>query len=448
MSVAAWLLAHHAVALLLALGFAGSVLRQRRPAGSAFAWLLIIFLVPLVGIPLYLSFGARKLPGKPPLDTRGFEALHARSLTWLDDGVLAFRAFLEQIERAKRSIRIITFVLGNDPAGTALLAALAAKAEQGVEVEILIDDLLRREAPRRELKRLERAGGQVARFMPLLHLPFRGVNNLRNHRKIAVFDGERAIVGGMNLADEYLGPEPSPKRWRDLSLLLEGAPAVALDSIFRADWQFARKVALKPAPASLVIEAARQGPRPQPPSPVAPDIPLQLIPSGPDGPSDPLYDALVTALFGARRRFWVATPYFIPDETLQRGLLVAARRGVDVRIVVPDRSNHRLADIAGAPYLRELSGSGVHICRYMPGMLHAKAVLADDSLAITGSANFDMRSLFLNFEIALLLPGAGEVARLAAWFESLFPQTREGMPPASRLRKPFEDVARLFAPLL
>jgi cardiolipin synthase len=437
MSIATWLLAHNFISLLVALGFASSVLSQRRPTGSAFAWLLIIFVVPYVGIPLYLSFGGRKLSrkggDKALLEVPRAATHKTNSVDWLDDGISAYSAFLEEIQRAQRSIRIITFVVGDDPTGNSLLDALAQKAEAGVQVELLIDDLLRREAPRKELARLRKAGGKVARFMPLFHVPFRGRNNLRNHRKLALFDGARAITGGMNLADEYMGAKENPARWRDLSLRISGAPVLALDAIFRADWRYATKEILEPQTPDVLAAGS---------------IPLELIPSGPDVPEDPLYDALLTALFRAEKRFWVATPYFIPDDSLLRGLAVAARRGVDVRIVVPAKSNHPLADIVAAPYLRELSETGVDIERYLPGMLHAKAVLVDDKIAVVGSANFDMRSLFLNYEVALFFTGKTEIDRLAQWFQAMAPHTEKGMPSVGRVRRRVEEVARLVAPLL
>jgi len=436
MTIAEWLLAHHLISLLLAIGFAGSVLNQRRPTGSAFAWLLIIFLAPYIGIPLYLSLGARKVhlrKSKELLAPARDPGEPAAQVGWLDEGVGAFRVFLEEIAGAKRSIHLCTFVLGDDETGRALVDALIERAKAGVEVKLLIDDLLYREAPHAKLAELTRAGGHVARFMPLLHIPFRGLANLRNHRKIAVFDTERAIVGGMNLADEYMGPSESPRRWRDLAILVTGRPVATLEAIFHADWQF---VTQQPPPAAARLELP------------AGEVAMQIVPSGPDAATDPLYDAVLTALFRAEKRFWIATPYFVPDETLARALAVAARRGVDVRIVLPVRSNHRLADLVRAPYLRELAALGVDVQLYQPGMLHAKTMLVDDKLAVVGSANFDMRSLFLNYEIALFFSGAAEVARLEEWFAVTARQTRAGLPEAGPVRRRFEEVARLLAPLL
>jgi cardiolipin synthase len=440
-----WFLTHHAVSLasnLLVLALVVSLLRQRhRPVGNAIAWLLSIVLIPYLGIPLYLVFGGRKLKQRAgskrrleaddhnaALQARAQSTLH--SVRWLDEGVLAYDTFLSQIRDAQHSIRIVTFVVVDDDAGRPLVDALIERAQAGLEVRLLIDDLLRFHAPRGKLRELVLAGARVERFMPLVHLPFLGHNNLRNHRKIAVFDGQRAIVGGMNWGHEYLGPTPDPKRWRDLSLLVEGEAVQELDSVFRADWEFACGERLA-EPARLTPGA----------------ISVRVVPSGPDAASDPIYDADLTAIFRAERRIWIATPYFVPDEALLRALVIAVRRGVEVRVLTPAHSNHLLSDLASASCLRDLSAAGVTIHQFAT-MMHAKTLLVDDSLCVVGSANFDMRSLFLNYEIALFFSGAAEVARLSQWFETGFKPCRIGPPRAGAVRSALDDVARLVAPLL
>jgi len=445
MALLGWLVANHVLSVALAVltaGFSAAVIGERRPTGSAYAWLLVILFVPYVGIPLYLVFGGRKFRRRAraksplPVAATGEAAgvtpeTTAQTVTWLDDGVLAFEAFLREIRSASRSVRIVTFIVGDDPTGRALLEALTLRAKAGVEVELLIDDFLRIHAPRRLLRELMAAGGRVRRFMPLFHAPFRGRGNLRNHRKIAIFDGERAIVGGMNLATEYMGPGPSAERWRDLGCLVTGDVVRPLGAIFDADWEFATGARLPPAA--------------RPPAPG--DLPVRVVPSGPDSPSDAIYDALLTAIFRAESRFWVATPYFVPDEPLMRALTVAARRGVDVRLVVPARSNHLLADLVAGPSLRELVAAGVTVHRHT-SMLHAKAILVDSTLAVVGSANFDMRSFFLDYEVALFFQGEREIARLAAWFDETLAATLPGPPAAGWARTRVESVARLLAPLL
>ena len=439
-----WLFSHHALAALVGLlsfFFAAAVLSQRRPTGSAAAWLLVILLLPYLGIPLYLSFGGRKVTRdqrrKRPLLTGNHASAAepagsaAPAVDWLADGVSAYRRFLEEIGAARSTIRIETFIIGDDETGRSLLDALAERATAGVQVHLLLDDLLARNAPAAQLAKLQAAGGSVERFMPLLHVPFRGRANLRCHRKIAVFDGERAIVGGMNLADEYMGPTASTTRFKDLSIVVRDRSVHELDAIFREDWAFSCGRAL-PAPSNALPAA----------------VATRVVPSGPDSPLDAIYDALLTAIFRAERRVWVATPYFVPDDGLARALEIAARRGVDVRVVVPARSNHLLADLAAAPCLRDLAAAGGKVQRYLPGMLHAKTLLVDDALAVVGSANFDMRSLFLDYEIAIFLTSPPQTARLADWFDTALSATSAGPPVSTPLRRMVENLCRLLAPLL
>jgi cardiolipin synthase len=201
--------------------------------------------------------------------------------------------------------------------------------------------------------------------------------------------------------------------------------------VVRADWQFASGAPRPGAPAL---------------SPNAGDAAIQVVASGPDVAGDLIYDAFLTAVFAARRRLWIATPYFVPDEALLRALVLAVRRGVDVRVVVPARSNHRSADYAGASYLRALADAGGKICCYAPTMMHGKAVLVDDAVAVIGSANVDMRSLFFNYEIALFCSSAAEAASLAAWFDTLWPSCGT-LAPAGKVRVLVEAVARLIGPL-
>lgn len=440
------LVSHYVVALIIAaltLVVAASILGQRRPTGTAFAWLLAVVLIPYLGIPLYLMIGGRKVrrasrrkkvldpAAAPSIAIAGAEAAPPTVLEWLDDGVIAYEAFVREIRRARRGIRIETYLIGRDEVGEAILGELAVKAKEGVAIHLLIDAFLASSTPRVPLRRLVDAGGRVARFMPLFHLPFRGRTNLRNHRKIAIFDGDRAIVGGMNLAVDYMGPAPRAERWRDLSVVVDGGAVSAIDAVFRADWEFAAHESLAAAGTGVGLGAD-----------------ISVIPSGPDGPQDAIYDLILTAVYRAERRLWVATPYYVPDDALSRALEISTRRGVDVRVVVPFRSNHRIADLVGGPLLRELEAAGGRVHRYTPSMLHGKVVLADDRFALVGSANFDMRSMFLNYEVALSFTGAAEVARVAAWFEDTLAHTVVGVPHPRWLRAHVEDTCRLIAPLV
>ena len=175
---------------------------------------------------------------------------------------------------------------------------------------------------------------------------------------------------------------------------------------------------------------------------------MQVVASGPDVAGDPLYESLLALIFSASRRIWVVTPYFVPDEMLARALNLAARRGVDVRLIVPARSNHITADLARAGYLRDLHNAGGKVLLYAPVMLHAKAIIFDDDLAIIGSANMDMRSLFLNYELALFLWSPSQVQEIAAWAKGLMADSQRELPAPDWPREIAENVVRLLSPLL
>jgi cardiolipin synthase len=321
--------------------------------------------------------------------------------------------------------------------GRDIVRRLARKAAEGVEVRLLLDHVGSLRTTRRFLRPLLRAGGQVAFFMPVLHRPFRGRSNLRNHRKIVVADGRHVMAGGTNIAGEYIGPKPDPERWRDLSFILTGPAGRQYEEVFRSDWEFAA--------------GQRPESEPRPPAPaadVADGAVVQVVPSGPDVPSDALYDAILSTAFAAKRRLWVVTPYFIPDEPLVQALALACHRGVDVRVVLPNRSDHWLVDLARGPYLREIQARGAAILLYTPGMLHAKAMLMDDELAMIGSANMDMRSLFLNYEVAMFVYSAAEIRAIGAWIEGIMAGSRSGLKDVGAVRDLCEGVARMMAPLL
>ena len=255
------------------------------------------------------------------------------------------------------------------------------------------------------LRQLSRQGVQVRRFMPMLHNPMRGRTNLRNHRKMAVADGARLWSGGRNLASEYFVDRPDRPAWLDLSFDVEGPLAALAQAQFRADWRAAtgrvRFTRHLPPPRHALV-----GP---PGGALA-----QWVPSGPDQPDDTAYALLLTAAYHAQRRIVAITPYFVPDEALLDAWCIACRRGVQVHLIVPARSNHRLADWARERALRQLAAAGAQVW-LAPGMVHAKAVLIDDSMALTGSLNLDARSLFLNYESMTAFYERAQVQWLSDW---------------------------------
>lgn len=443
----------------LALVLLAQVLRSNRPPQSTIAWLLTIILIPYIGVPLYLTLGGRKnlrmARRKAPVYTRhqfpaggGAErilssfgvppASQGNRVELLTSGVDAYHALCRVIDSAQRTLHVTSYILGCDAVGEAIVARLALRASEGVEVRVLLDDLGSWRVRRKFLDPLVKAGGRAAFFMPVIHWPFRGRSNLRNHRKIVVADGVLAITGGMNLAHEYLGPTPDPDRWRDVSLVVEGPAAFDLESLFWSDWTFTTGEVLPESRERPTASAAPEGTTTR----------VQVVASGPDVQGDPLYESLISLLFAAQERIWVVTPYFVPDEILSRALELAARRGVDVRIVIPHRSNHLSADLARVGYLRQIEQAGGKILRYKPVMVHAKVVIVDRELAVVGSANMDMRSLFLNYEVALFLFSRERVAEAEQWLEALMSRCKPGLTPVSWPREIAENVVRLLSPLL
>jgi cardiolipin synthase len=271
--------------------------------------------------------------------------------------------------------------------------------------------------------------------MPLIHHPFRGRTNLRNHRKITVVDNRTVLAGGANIGIEYMSPQSYDGRWKDLAFTLEGPAVRHWLNVFARDWQFAAKEEI-PEPELKIPDCDHPG-----------DGIVQVVPSGPDVAADALHDALLSIVYAAQKRLWVVTPYFVPDDALAQALTLAARRGVDVRILLPRRSNHRLPDIVRGNPLRQIQNAGGLVMFYTPRMLHAKVLLADN-VALLGSANMDVRSLLLNYETAMCLYSHNDIKQVETYIEQLSIKTQCGIAPATLPRALGESIIRLISPLL
>lgn len=402
---------------------ASHTMRQRRQPAAAIAWVVTIALLPYVGLPLYLIFGSRKLArpkrGRPHVAdvpgaggddawprrlAAGMNLAPAASFQDLrihEDGREALESLGQVIDSAKRTLDICTYILGRDAVADALCERLMRKAREGVKVRLMIDSLGNLMQGRHDFRALRAAGVEVVSFVPPLHSPRRGRFNLRDHRKMTIADRAWLWCGGRNLAAEYFEGLPGAPPWQDLSFDLKGALAERAHECFESDWAFATD--REPRRSAGTHETAQ---------------PLrgQLFPSGPDQTDDTVYSLLVTACFKARRRILAVTPYFVPDATFLMALTLAARRNVEVDLVLPKKSNHRMADLVRHRALRELAAAGGRI-RLLPTMIHAKAVVVDDALALAGSANLDARSLFLNFELMVAFYETGDVRRFSEWIE-------------------------------
>jgi len=428
----------------LTLAFVSLIIRSKKPPGSTLAWLMFTILIPYLGIPLYVFLSDRKfktrLEKKQDLELAASPPVRSNlNVALVTSGEEAYQRIVAMIESAVSSINITTFIFANDSVGQKILEAMSKKAEQGVKVRVLLDSLGAMWVRHPSFSNLQKKGGEVAHFMPFFHLPFQGRSNLRNHRKILVVDSVKATIGGMNIAEEYMGPNFDSKRWTDLCLFVEGPSARDVENIFAKDWKFSTA---KSVPACEVHHDARSTTEVG-----AFGHSLQIIASGPDVKDDPLYDSFLSFIYKANFRVWIATPYFIPDESLAKALELAAKRGVKVRILTPERSNHFLADLARGSYLRQLQEVGAEVF-LTPKMMHAKAILVDDEYCLVGSANFDMRSLLFNYEIGAFLKSSPTIKDLHTWFARIFLESKIG-----KFQKGFwidmaEGVGRVLGPLI
>lgn len=459
------------IGFLLAILLIARLMRERRSPGSTIAWLLAIIMIPHIGIPFYLIFGGRKvkwmilkknvlypsginhLPrgedfqsnterilvksGAPPAES-------GNQIELLDNGRLAYDRLMALLESAKSSIDITTFILGHDEVGRSIVNILTKKARQGLNVRLILDSLGCLRTRGRFVNPLREAGGKVGVFMPMLPIHRKWSAHLRNHRKIAIIDQSSAIMGGMNLASTYMGPVSDQSRWYDFDVLVKGPVVVHLCEVFGADWEFVTGIGYgKIATDSDTLEQFQP----------MEDTLAQVAASGPDVPTDSLSEAILSAILEAKKRVWVITPYFIPDEPLLKSLGLLSQWGRDVRIIVPARSNHILADLARESYLRTLAETGVKIFYFQTGMLHAKIILIDHAIAIVGSANMDMRSLYLNYEIALFIYSLSQVDAIEdIVLRDILPKSRimeygTGVP-KRRIKEWVEDISRVFSPFL
>jgi cardiolipin synthase len=402
--------------------------RGRRPPSIAIAWVLGMIAVPYVVLPMYLMFGRRKLQRK----VSPWSGIRSHGKHWAEDLIESFglpgaapsairlhrdggesaAALFETMAIAHERLDLCTYILGNDPFGREATQRMIECVRRGVQVRLLIDGVGALQLPASCFRRLHAAGVKTEIFSPLFARKTQGPRNLRNHRKMVIADGARLWAGGRNIAAEYfIGVNGAPP-WRDLSFDLQGPVAGAAARQFEADWVAAggspavHLVALDEDP-SVGREASR----------------AQFLPSGPDQIEDTVHAVLIDACFHVRQRMLAVTPYFVPDVALESAMRLAVRRGVRIDLCIPAASNHWLADFARNRPLRALSEAGVAV-HLLPYMIHAKAMVFDSSLALSGSVNLDSRSLLLNYECAVAFYGAREIEWLAKWVQELIPDAQ------------------------
>jgi cardiolipin synthase len=451
----------------------GIVLQRRSPVATI-AWILVLAWLPLLGIAVYFLFGPRRLrrrqlkraAGQKLLEhaVRGMQEasehplsraqlatlcvaageappLRADEVTLYFDGAPCFAAIHEAIARASHHVHVEYYIFDADETGTALRDLLARRAKEGIEVRLLVDWIGAYTTKAAFFQPIVDAGGQVAWFNPVVGRRLRArTANFRTHRKIVVVDGCVGFTGGMNVSDDETSAVKQERAWRDTHLRVEGSAVRALQRVFLEDWYFATETP-PPIGEPYLATPARKG-----------EHLVQFVASGPDQSTFAIHKLHFAAITEARERVWLETPYFVPDEPLMEALVSAALRGVDVRLIVPAKSDNVLVDLAARSYFPELLRVGVKIFEHEDRFLHAKTAVIDGDFAIVGSANLDNRSFRLNFEIVAALYGEETNRTLAAAFEKDLATSRPVKNRELR-RAPFfsrlaEAIARLSSPLL
>ncbi len=465
-----WVTLHGLVVMLglVVYATASHTLRQRRHPSAAIAWVISLILLPYAALPLYLMIGSRKLAGSrraentlasPHRVGHGAPTAHKswslasaigladaatfERLTIHQDGAQARKSLLSMIDGATRTLDLCSFLVGRDALGDEIMELLVRRAREGLRIRLLIDGIGFYVGGYPNLKPLSSAGVHVALFVSPLRSGLRGRTNLRNHRKLVVADGNWMWCGGRNLSAEYFeGDQTSLRKkpaWIDLSFDLHGALAQQAQQQFDRDWIFALTGSHANAPPLATGTPSATAARP------ATAMLARLVPSGPDQADDTLYTLLVSGCFTAHSRILAVSPYFVPDATLLMALTLAARRGIAVDLLLPNKSNHRLADVARHAALRELAEAGARVW-LAPVMIHAKAVLIDDELALVGSANLDERSLFLNYELMVAFYDPSVVRSFGQWVErQRGSATFYRPPPTSLARALVEGAVRWVA---
>ena len=486
-----WLL--ELLTLVYVIAVTGFVVLERRRPVSTMAWLLALIFLPFVGLLFYFVFGRlrvrrrRRLRSRRavqptvatsqlvpmetplhdlPLPLRGLVQLalnatdaplrRASTIDLLPVPEGAYEAMEAAMREATRSILLEYYIWRDDTVGNRWIDLLCEKARAGVKVRLLYDDFGCLGTPHALFDRLRAAGGEVLPYGRVrLRLRWNGRINFRNHRKIMVVDGAIGFTGGLNVGDEYLGRAPDGRLWIDLHLRLTGDAVLGLHAIFLEDWLAATGETLDldrddPRIVKQFLRELLERPVDGSSGPL-----VQIIPSGPDTmPGLGIAAQFIAAIATASERCWIATPYFVPDDALNLALKTAALRGVDVRVLVPLPRNNdsRLVSLAARSYYDECLEAGVRIYEFLPGMLHSKYLLVDGTLAAIGSANMDVRSFYINYEVTAMLYDPGVTEQLAEVFTGYLSRAlevrsdaRRNLPLHQRLG---ESLARMLSPLL
>ncbi len=457
---------------------------QRRDPKSVWTWLLLLYFIPILGFIFYLLIGtdmhkrkmfkvkgiedrlneairqqehqikSRELEAKVPeitgysdlvmynLDTMGAVLSDDNDLTIYSDGNAKFEALLEDIRNAREFVHFQYYIIKNDVVFSRIKEELLKKAAEGVEVRILFDAMGCRFVSHKVWKELEDRGIKTAEFFPAVLRKFHLRINYRNHRKIVVIDNKVAYVGGFNVAKEYVGLDEKFGYWRDTHLRIAGTGVMGLSLRFLLDWNYAAKENL--FNEAKYVTGYEPGVRDR--------CELQIISSGPDAAEQTIRDNYVRLIHKAKKSIFIQTPYFIPDESMLSALFVAIRSGIEVNIMIPCKPDHPFVYWATYSYIGDMVMAGANCYTYNNGFLHAKGMIVDEKVFCYGTANMDIRSFALNFEVNAMVYDEKKAQEMTALF-------REDLKVCTKITKDMytgrklwirlkEQVSRLLSPLL
>lgn len=459
--------------VLTAIGVVIVVVSENRNPLKTIAWVLVLLLLPLVGLIFYYFFGedhrkkrliSRKMHKKinrrtlervelleslnPPAEYKGLINLlnkqkdtplyGGNKITFYNNGIDKFDALIEEIKKAKKYIHLQYYIFMDDTIGTKIKNLLIEKAQEGLEVRVLYDDVGSWTAKKKFYKEMANAGIQVTPFLKVAFPLLTSRVNYRNHRKVVVIDGEVGFMGGMNIADRYINGA-NGGIWRDSHFKLEGKAVHGLQTSFIIDWYASRTEFLV---ANKYF----------PPLAAKGDNLMQIATSGPVGEFKEIHQGIFQAITNAKDYVYIQTPYLIPTDAIMLAIQTAAMSGVDVRIMIPKKSDTTFVNIASQSFIKDFLDTKVKIHFFTGGFIHSKMIIIDDALTITGSANMDVRSFEHNFEIDAFIYNK-ETALTAKNIFMDDMESSELVDPEiwktrSRVRRFFESIFRLFTPLL
>jgi cardiolipin synthase len=386
-------------------------------------------------------------------------------VTFIPSGKQTFAEIEAATKRAEHHLHLEFYIFHDDTTGKTILDALTAAAKRGVEVRLLLDYVGCWKTPDTFFAPLRSAGGEVAYFLPVQFFLSPTRAHLRNHRKFVIVDGKEALTGGVNVGDEYQGEWADRRVWADVFSRIKGPAALDLQEVFLEDWLTATGENLSEVDAFFptehlpnmesqddAVQVSIDGDDSDASCPIDNDI-VQVLSSGPDEATRPIHDILFASVVSARERAWLTTPYFIPTEPLLEAFKYAARRGTDVRLLCPGKlTNHPMVFYAGRWYYKELLEAGVRIFEFQPGLVHAKLTTIDGEWGSIGSANMDVRSFHLNFELNALIFSDEFASEVEDWFLEHLEQSREvsleEVESRSLKYRLIEGLSRLLAPWL